>query len=367
MSPQPRGQRDALTFGVEIEFLVAALGRGFRETGQDPHPDDAREVVGLDEQPPSAAIVPECMGWREQQIWFVELHVTKTITDAGFPALTLREVKDQLIPMSERVKSWIVHEDVSVEPPDTHGKYSWYRIEINSPAYYFTPGAVEAVKTVCAIISSTYRVHINNTAGMHCHVGNGTYGFETDVLRTLMAILFVFEPQLETLHPKHRTEGNMYCQSLWGQSRLGRIRNKSKSEMLEILLRADSRAEVVRLMSSWENHNRLAYNVKGLGDPYPDRNKRTIEFRNHESTLDPDRVANFLSLCCGLVEVPMRIDIAKLETFVRKHAESTVEEFDVIRLLWALNLRSQAQFYDARFHRFWIEAEKKRRVESETV
>jgi hypothetical protein len=371
MPSRPTTHRNtALTFGLEIEFCIASLNPSFT----DPHPTSSPSFRALDRPiahpriPPSHPIFePECF-----RSWCVQLRIARALTSAGFPAITEKEISiSRTYTEAERLSKWVVTDDASINEPD-EDRYSWYKIEINSPAFYYNQAAVRQVRDVCKLLTSTFRVHVNESMGVHVHVGDGKRGFETVVLRTLMAILFVFEQQFSTLHPKHRGDKNPYCKSLNSSSKLGRqavfdkLTNpipRTRADLLEELLAMEKKEDIVEAMYQtrydYQTH-KLAYNLSNMKGPSP---KHTIEFRQHESTLDPESIANWIRLCVGLVEVPFRDSRESIESLLRVHVSETVQEFDVVKVLLELNLTAQAEFYDTRFHALWIKNEKSIPVE----
>lgn len=257
MSFQPTAyQNTALTFGVEIEFCIASLNQGF----EDPHPHSASNFRSLDADFNHTAVpefYPESepQGFRE---WCIQLRMARALSAAGFPSVTEKEINFAgKYPENERLARWIVTDDSSLRAPDTDFKYTWYKIEINSPAFYYDQAAVNQVRNVCTFLASKFRIHINNSMGVHVHVGDGKNGLQADVLRMLMATLFVFEPQLDTLHPRNR-KGNTYCRSLNAHSKLGQqsifnettnTHPKSRSQILEDLLEIKDKKDIVISMS----------------------------------------------------------------------------------------------------------------------
>ena len=298
----------------------------------------------------------------------MQLRIAEVLSEAGCSVVTGFEIKESnKCRGDERLSRWIVDQDSTLSEPAGKHKYNWYQIEINSPAFYFNQAAVDEVKTVCALLAKTFRIHINKSTGLHVHVGNGMKGLSTDKLRSLMAMLYVFEPQLNKLHPAHRGDRNIFCTSLNTHSVLGQLsvfqeitnpKPKTRSELLEKLLKISRRDKIIETMYQAPfdfSTYKLAYNLSNMMDG----SKETIEFRQHESTLDPERVAMWVRTCVGLVEVMFRETRESIEAFLKLHVNDSVEDFDVIKFLLALNLIAEAEFYDARFYHFWLNSGEK--------
>ncbi|RDW69587.1 hypothetical protein BP6252_08607 [Coleophoma cylindrospora] len=194
------------TFGVEFEFALATLEPG----KEDPHPNDPRQVYGLTPQKRSrTAYLDDDGNYDWSALLTVEKHIVGTLKRAGILVQGESELGGDT---SEVSTSWVVSTDYTVDGPKDQPNYVWYPMEIQSPAFHFTEAAIQNVKLVCTILAETYRINVNESCGLHVHVGNMTYGFPLKQLKCLMATIWTFEPQLDSLHPAHRLN-NKYCGS----------------------------------------------------------------------------------------------------------------------------------------------------------
>ncbi|KAH8808351.1 putative amidoligase enzyme-domain-containing protein [Xylogone sp. PMI_703] len=192
-----------LTFGVEIEFILAYLPVDMPM----PDPNDTRIVhfpFPSDDDDPhlSRLKTPE-----SRTRYVMSKHIGETLISAGFPV--------QPGAVSEKDYGiWALATDYSImcphpDDPDYNDRYApWHYMswELRSPAYYFTPQAIQAVERVFALLTSTYLLSTNNTTGMHIHVGNEKKGFSTNTIRNLQAFFFAFEPQLLSAYPPDRVD-----------------------------------------------------------------------------------------------------------------------------------------------------------------
>jgi hypothetical protein len=193
--------RDRLTFGVEFEFSLAMLTDG----NEDPSPEDDRIVVDINKGKdcdPNSLLASENCAIR---------HVAEILTGAGIKSEPVLNGVTSYKPDDPKV--WLVKSDISIAGPDKAeaALYTWFTIEITTPPYYFSSQALDTVKQVCEILTATYRINCNETAGVHVHVGNSRQGFSFETLKNLYAILWTFEPQIGEIHPYHRTEDNLFC------------------------------------------------------------------------------------------------------------------------------------------------------------
>ena len=300
-------------------------------------------------------------------------HISKTLTAAGHKCLD-REHSLGWYP------TWEVKRDSTIkEPEGCLPYYQWLQIELTSPAYWFSEDSIRAVMDVLSIIKSTYLVNVNESCGLHVHVGNGLENqgeFEFSTIRNLFALIFAFEPQLDTLHPSHRQNGMLFrafrYHFLDGQISFNgkdpqndddpapAAKIENSLTMISSFLRSKSIEDLIRdkYISAW-----CAYNFSHVMDSKSTDiyKKRTIEFRQHEGTLDGDRLKAWIQTVVGLVQLGIDMEyrpdlftdllrMAKFEEIDddREKARLCEESFTVIDLLKALGLWEAALFYKQR-------------------
>ncbi|TGO46142.1 hypothetical protein BOTNAR_0611g00090 [Botryotinia narcissicola] len=184
--PAPvKGEND-LTFGLELELIFATVDAD----KPDPHPKDPREVDGK-KFPDKEAINRD---------------ILKKLTAIGIPAvITNNNMTDE-----ESITCWILKEDTTVgddtlRPAENKSKiYHRNGMEITSPPYYYTEPARNAIREVLRTVRGNYRVCVDETAGLHVHVGNSFNGFQFLKLQYLLAIAYTYEPQTELIFSPDR-------------------------------------------------------------------------------------------------------------------------------------------------------------------
>lgn len=166
-----------------------------------------------------------------------------------------------------------------------------------------------------------------------------------------MATLFIFEKQLECLHPPSRRSGqNYFCQDIRTKSILGSNLPDTPEgtwQGLEEILKhrnQDTTAEIVENLRPRDSEGgivRLAYNLVNLDETT--NLSRTLEFRGHEGTLNPERIVNWINVCAGLVEFADTVKDHLLDAFLRRHVDD--QNFTVIDLLKAIGRPNEAEYY----------------------
>ncbi len=65
--------------------------------------------------------------------------------------------------------------------------YTWKAVGIASPPFCATEEAFGEVRRLIGHLQTKFRVMVNDSCGLHLDVGSGAQGFDTDVLKRLMA------------------------------------------------------------------------------------------------------------------------------------------------------------------------------------
>lgn len=255
-----------LTFGVELEFVVRF------KPGE--YADDAEESRGWDPMHGDRA----------------RAHI-RAVLDEEFSANYECERIGQSIPGFEK---WDLGSDASIHvwelsPPPDEGRFDYYSMELRSPALPYTTASLSHVREVFRRLFSTFDILVNKSCGLHVHVGNGLKGFPLQTLKNLCILTATFERELENLHPPSRI-GNEYSQSS-GALFVG----ISPWDIEKIIKSTRHENDLIFLVQNGEKG--YAYNLLNLGGQ-----KGTIEFRQHEATLNVDDIIEWVELTCSLVE-----------------------------------------------------------------
>ncbi|RDW65265.1 hypothetical protein BP5796_09957 [Coleophoma crateriformis] len=363
MAPNSSPLRRRLTFGIELEFALATVPIG----KPDPHPEDPRQVYFHD--PSNPANPPSTTS---TFIYTILTHVAQTLTQHHVPAIPILK-RSQTTTFS---RNWLVKTDASIQPPNPTSAlyphaYRWYAVEVVSPAYYHSPSTTDACRKVIRILREQYRMVVNESCGLHVHVGNGLDGLDGKWLRNLMGVLWTFEAQLESLFPAHRkprpgqgAEFNfaLSCASVLarqaedqtvgeGSSLAWMITQQKREWGLEQILARRDVAELCGIMASQYGPaiKCLPYHIQGLNprdtSAGVEGSKKTIEFRQHQGTMDEEAVVMWVETVVLIVEFARDVEEERLMEWLREYIKLDERQFGVVRFLLAIGASLQARYY----------------------
>lgn len=307
-----------LTFGVELEFIV----RSSPEVYQDGLGDDLLAAEGM--------FSPTDF---ERYGALVRLHMIQILNQSGFPTYGYRASHCN---QDTNFSKWTVDTDSSVNPVDDSG--DWVAIELKTPVLDCSPPSLEKIRTVVKLLVSHFKLHINESCGLHVHVGNGNSKFPLSTLRSFCSLITVFEHQLDSLHQPGRLP-NPYAKSTHRAFADG----ASPREKLSIVDELTTvRSLIRRFQPSGDKH--MAFNFLNLSEN-TDAPLRTIEFRQHRGTLDPELISYWVMVACGLVSMS-HSDSSGVRDLIEKQINNT--NYTVIDLFRDLSLPYLAEFYAPR-------------------
>ncbi|RDL41899.1 uncharacterized protein BP5553_01878 [Venustampulla echinocandica] len=380
-----------LTFGIELEFAVGYLAP-YDKTPEDLGNREARLPFLYD-------YINE-FKWRDSCDFDNVLRDDCICSDSEIPtdgamehiADTLREanysvqVAGPSSGTSHDLSKWMVTFDSSIHGPAKDcsrpgemigSGYRYFGIELVSPVLNFSSSSLQAVANICELLTSKYVINTNDSTGLHVHVGNGTDGFSFNNIRKLVSFFWAFTPQLNTLHPPVRQSMNHTGNTCYGSLRENSefslwcrtecTTNPSILKKLTILLDCVDQATLLKSIENLYSEDRgMAYNFMGLVE---ENGKPTIEFRQHEGTMDAAAATAWIETAVGIVNfcqnasamsLNVLLNITMFESWERLfdgrdderervYGPPLAEDaFTVIDLLKHINLHGPAQFYEER-------------------
>ena len=240
-------------------------------------------------------------------------------------------------------QQWTVSNDTSIdikEGPRAKDGFLECDIEIKSPALRFCPRALRRVQKVLRLIKKEFDASVNTSCGLHVHIGNRKRGFPLQTLKKFCMLTAMFEQQLNSLHPAHRI-GNHHVKS--ASAVFG---GQNPWENMQRIQRCETKQDLVLLYANNEGRpdRCFAYNLC----PMISGPNKTIEFRQHEATLEWSKIINWIQVAGGIVDAMHHISASGLAQLISTSALDP--RFTVSDLLLKLKLESLIAYYSDNFH-----------------
>lgn len=196
---------------------------------------------------------------------------------------------------------------------------------------------------------------------MRVNVGNELRGFSVPTIRNLLATIWTLEKQLDEIHSIRQPA---QLSSFRGHSKLAELvpGEDAAEKGLEILLQStvtmqdtESIEETGEYETAVRNHTLQDFidlcrpgrgNLRGnywIGSVAS--GSKTVEFRQHASTLNPKAMSSWIELCVGLLEFSDTVHKPVLDGFLRMHVGDDVGRLGLAAVLKALGLPKLMLFY----------------------
>ena len=337
-----------LTFGVELEFLLSYFEEPFPQRITDGirqgriQEDDIINLRSRESSAQRAKLVP-------------------VLRSAGLAVNNYGEPDYQNFPAYQK---WTVEGDGSVQPdrsmletmnpqwangsrtlltPDMRAALRYVDVEIVSPVLTYGNAAFLEVGTAVKAIVSRFPVYVNESAGLHVHVGNQSFGFPLSTLKNLAMLVSCFENQFNQIHPAQRLT-NEYCAlPRWAFEH----NERNPQKMAEIIGEIDS----VSRFQWWFCADRGFRDVQNNWRAYNFGNavmttskKKTIEFRQHRGSLDGQEIQRWILLTCNIVRIAHDTNEGAILQMLRRYSNRT--NFTILELLRAFGLQNVAMLYE---------------------
>lgn len=293
------------TFGIEIELALASVS--FEQSHPDPGETRFVHFQTVPTQPSEFRANIEA-----------RKHIANTLQKARFPVNThiVDPYFSDEVPDEDHTQ-WQITVDQSIEAPYPNTtKYpddNFLPIEIKSPILPFTVASLKAVEDIYKLLTSNYVCTTNQSTGMHIHIGDGQQGFALTTVKHLALFLWAFEPQLNSLHPTSR-QNIQYSKSLRNRSLLAEDWHANNGERITplqgflSLLNCQTIEQITKQLSDRSDlaGKPYSYNLSGLrrlaSGKRMDDFKPTVEFRQHDATLDGKAATMWIRTIGGIME-----------------------------------------------------------------
>ncbi|KAI9819255.1 MAG: hypothetical protein M1827_007411 [Pycnora praestabilis] len=303
-----------LSFGVELEFFTAMKMVEFKKTRQE----TLRHLLG------------------------------KRISDLQLQGPRGQGVKVKIVTAEElelgdkegtNHRFWTVTRDSSIDPdhPEWFDDYEAQPMELVSPPYFIRSPYWEhdlnailttAVNTPVQHMHAEMYCELNSSTHLHIHIGNGTtgQGFPVESVRNLAMLVIVFEEEIDKMLADHM---GFVSGTMWAASQ---VRNRSFKGLTtagmtnRIWHHCRTIEDVVNIMcpqpeGAYDPDFRRYYKYNFLSLL---SQKQTVEFRQHQGTLNPKEIINWVHFLGCLVELAHSIRAEDLERLVHRKDSAEV-------------------------------------------
>lgn len=305
------------TFGVELEFIV-------RYRIEDYEPAFALGEGDL---------------WPEHQYMcrsaqfsaIVGKHIVATLREAAY---VVNDVSSRI-----NYEKWTVATDGSISWDDLEIScgFDYCGVEFKTPALHCSEEALTLIQRAVMIIKSHFQVIVNQSCGLHVHVGNRDAGFPLQTLKNIGMLATIFERQIDMIHPEHRL-ASLYAQRVACQFRqMGPFERAQRINAIEEL---EELIDCYHLRSSGVREGYMAYNFLNL---VTGRGLKTVEFRQHGGSLDPEVIVRWAQLTIAIVIIAHNAGAQGFAQLVHDHALDS--DYTIIDLLHDLDLDELANHY----------------------
>jgi hypothetical protein len=330
-----------LTFGVEIEFILAfirtrewelryetikAKGLGTGETR-------LAELIEMDQE--RSTIVDSLRGASIPVNDLGEVDSTRWSVESDGSVIPTEEEKEHRTPRFGNGQECLLTEE-------QWEKLTYCSVEVKSCVLPFNGYSLQEVELVVQTIVKNHAVYVNWTCGLHVHVGNQNFGFPIQTLKNFATLVTCFEQQINEIHPRHRLTSD-FCLL---ESTAFHPEDRSPIRMAEIIDRFETVEDVISRFGVDRNdpvviqHN-WCYNFNNL---LWRKDRRTIEFRQHASTLDSAAILRWIRFACTSVSIAHKLPKEILWALVREGSELGTE-WDLFTLLCKLDQFDLAASY----------------------
>lgn len=222
------------------------------------------------------------------------------------------------------------------------GRLIYCPVEVKSRVLPFNANSLLAVERAVQTIVKKHLVYVNESCGLHVHVGNQALGFPIQTVKNFATLVTCFQKQFNQFHPEHRLQSD-FCLL---ETTAFEPRDRDPSRMAVIIDKIETLEDIINRFGKHRdepeviNHN-WCYNFNNL---IFREDRRTIEFRQHQGTLDSAAILRWIQFACISVSIAHSISKEELWRLILEAAESH-PEWDIFMLLHKLDQPELAASY----------------------
>ncbi len=267
---------------------------------------------------------------------------------------------EDLVEGHARFNRWTVSTDGTIDfrnpqgLPLGHGEVE-VPIELQTRKLPLSLASLEEVSHVLRLLESQFSIRTNSSTGLHVHIGNaaGTPGqpFWLSTLKNLASLVTVCAPIIEQIHPPWRIDNGACLSPLdcFGDAHADEWELMSKINWIpdiegltQFMAGGGDESDTLFDMTPWFAYNFLQVREGGYG---------TVEFRQHEGTIDFLRVKAWVLFCAGCVRWASKaylIGVPRLVERLSGRRGEIEEGMNVNDLLRELGLEELVPYYQTR-------------------
>ena len=192
---------------------------------------------------------------------------------------------------------------------DVRQRIYFANVEVKSRILPATMEALKELKLAVRTIQSLNTL-VNESCGLHCHVGQGPHGFDLRTLKNFMLLTSLAEPLLLQIHPSHRLD-NEFCIQ---QSVLFEPDERTPEAMYRRIEGFTSVMRLIKYMHTSPVDRRwilanpdfngilVPYNAYNLMNLQAGMGRQTVEFRGAAGSLDDEAVLRWALFCINIMQ-----------------------------------------------------------------
>lgn len=276
---------------------------------------------------------------------------------------------------NDGTNAWVIDEGPYIIFLDNHGEesetgeWSFCAVKMISPVLQCGYPAYFELDRVLSTIRENFEVVITPTCGLDVHIGTNypcggdggleSKGYPLQTLKNLLQLVSIFRPQLSDIHPPCRVvgEGRQFPKGFF-------LRNMDPLDAAAVIDSCDCIFDLFKLWEHSEHPTRRGRWVNPLCEisnllsraecNTPEHPTRTVLFRQHQATLDFERIHYWIELLVRMVEFshecgPGGLPLSLLLEAGEEHI-TQAGSFDTIAFLTRIGARACARFYQDRLY-----------------
>ncbi|PVH74622.1 hypothetical protein DL98DRAFT_575556 [Cadophora sp. DSE1049] len=235
----------------------------------------------------------------------------------------------------------------SQDLPESNGV--GYAVSVSTPLLDTTDESIKVIERVCNMLRSKHKTFFWNSAMVPQVIISKVGGYSHQDVKNFLALVWTFENHwvrrqgIRSLTTIYRRGEN--CKTTARNADYTESNPTTPLEQLDKIFARRTSNKVVRLVMHPNLYGTQIYDLCQLYTPIGRKYGSTpgIIFEQHEATLDPVAIRNWLKLCLGMVQFTREDNPIDVPAYLRSHAEDA--QYNVIDIIKDMGLPEQAIYY----------------------